>query len=288
MKKGIIVTVITVVAFLLVIILSSSIVVTQENEYTLIRQFGKVDRVIDEAGLSFKIPFMETVYTLPQEILLYDLAPSDVITGDKKTMICDCYVLWEITDALKFSQTLNSSVGNAESRIDTVVYNATKSVISSMTQEQVISGRSDMLQEAIITNIGTSMEQYGIAILEVETIKLDLPNDNKEAVYERMISERDNIAATYLAQGQAEAQKIMNQTDKEVAIMISEAEKEAEILRAEGEAEYMRILSEAYSDSGRADFYAYVRSLDAAKEALQGEDKTLILSPESPIAQIFY
>ena len=288
MKKGIIAVVITIVTFLLIITLGSSIVVTQENEYTLIKQFGKVDRVIEEAGLSFKIPFVESVYTLPKEILLYDLAPSDVITGDKKTMICDCYVLWEITDALKFSQTLNSSVGNAESRIDTVVYNATKSVISSMTQEQVISGRSDQLQDAIINNIGTSMEQYGIAILEVETIKLDLPNDNKEAVYERMISERDNIAATHIAQGQAEAQKIRNQTDKEVAIMISEAEKEAEILRAEGEAEYMRILSEAYSDESRADFYAYVRSLDAAKEALQGEDKTLILSPESPMAQIFY
>ncbi len=288
MKKGIIVTVIAIVAFLLVITLSSSVVVTQENEYTLIKQFGKVERVIDEAGLSFKIPFVESVYTLPKEILLYDLAPSDVITGDKKTMICDCYVLWEITDALRFSQTLNSSVGNAESRIDTVVYNATKSVISSMTQEQVISGRSDLLQDAIINNIGNSMEQYGIAILEVETIKLDLPNDNKEAVYERMISERDNIAATHIAEGQAEAQKIRNQTDKEVAIMISEAEKEAEILRAEGEAEYMRILSEAYSDQSRADFYAYVRSLDAAKEALQGENKTLILSPESPIAQIFY
>ncbi|MBO5324773.1 MAG: protease modulator HflC [Lachnospiraceae bacterium] len=288
MKKGIIAVVITIVTFLLIITLGSSIVVTQENEYTLIKQFGKVDRVIDEAGLSFKVPFVESVYTLPKEILLYDLAPSDVITGDKKTMICDCYVLWEITDALKFSQTLNSSVGNAESRIDTVVYNATKSVISSMTQEQVISGRSDMLQDAIINNIGSSMEQYGIAILEVETIKLDLPNDNKEAVYERMISERDNIAATHIAQGQAEAQKIRNQTDKEVAIMISEAEKEAEILRAEGEAEYMRILSEAYSDESRADFYAYVRSLDAAKEALQGEDKTLILSPESPMAQIFY
>ncbi|MBQ8246965.1 MAG: protease modulator HflC [Lachnospiraceae bacterium] len=288
MKKGIIAVVIAIVAFLLVITLSSSIVVTQENEYTLIKQFGKVDRVIDEAGLSFKVPFVESVYTLPKEILLYDLAPSDVITGDKKTMICDCYVLWEITDALKFSQTLNSSVGNAESRIDTVVYNATKSVISSMTQEQVISGRSDMLQEAIINNIGTSMDQYGIAILEVETIKLDLPNDNKEAVYERMISERDNIAATHIAEGQAEAQKIRNQTDKEVAIMISEAEKEAEILRAEGEAEYMKILSEAYADQSKAEFYAYVRSLDAAKEALQGEDKTLILSPDSPIAQIFY
>lgn len=288
MKKTISIIVGVIAAIFLIIILSSSMVVTHENEYTLVRQFGKIDRVIDTAGLSFKIPFVETVYQLPKEILLYDLAPSDVITSDKKTMICDCYVLWEITDALKFSQTLNSSIGNAESRIDTVVYNATKSVISSMSQEEVISGRSDLLQDAIINNIGTSMEQYGIAILEVETIKLDLPNDNKEAVYERMISERDNIAATHIAQGQAEAQKIMNLTDKEVAIMLSEAEKEAEILRAEGEAEYMRILSEAYSDGSRADFYAYVRSLEAAKEALKGEDKTLILSPNSPIAQIFY
>lgn len=288
MKKTISIVVGVIAVIFLIIILSSSMVVTHENEYTLVRQFGKIDRVIDTAGLSFKIPFVETVYQLPKEILLYDLAPSDVITSDKKTMICDCYVLWEITDALKFSQTLNSSIGNAESRIDTVVYNATKSVISSMSQEEVISGRSDLLQDAIINNIGVSMEQYGIAILEVETIKLDLPNDNKEAVYERMISERDNIAATHIAQGQAEAQKIMNLTDKEVAIMLSEAEKEAEILRAEGEAEYMRILSEAYSDGSRADFYAYVRSLEAAKEALKGEDKTLILSPNSPIAQIFY
>lgn len=288
MKKGITYTILAIVALLVVITLGSSIVVTQENEYTLIKQFGKVDRIIDEAGLSFKIPFMESTYTLPKEILLYDLSPSDVITSDKKTMICDCYVLWEITDALKFSQTLNTSITNAESRIDTVVYNAIKSVISSMSQEEVISGRSDLLQDAIIENIGTSMEQYGVAVLEVETIKLDLPNDNKEAVYERMISERDNIAATHVAEGNAEAQMIRNQTDKEVSIMLSEAEMQAEIIRAEGEAEYMNILSEAYADESRAEFYAYMRSLDAAKAALQGEDKILVLSPDSPLAQIFY
>ena len=220
--------------------------------------------------------------------MLYNLAPSDVITRDKKTMICDCYVLWEITDALKFAQTLNMSLGNAESRIDTVVYNATKNVISSMTQEEVISGRSDELQSAIIATIGTSVQQYGIHILEVETKRLDLPSDNKTAVYERMISERDNIAATYTAEGESEAKVIRNETDKKVAIMISNAEKDAEMLRAEGEGEYMRILSEAYSDESKAEFYDYQRSLEAAKEALRGENKTLILSKDSPLAQIFY
>ena len=225
---------------------------------------------------------------LPKKILHYDLASSDVITKDKKTMITDSYVLWQITDPLTFAKSLNSSVMNAENRIDAVVYNSIKTVIGTIEQNDVITSRDGELTEAIMESIGTAMDQYGLQILTVETKRLDLPSDNKTSVYERMISERDNIAATHIAQGQAEAQKIRNQTDKEVAIMISEAEKEAEILRAEGEAEYMRILSEAYSDESRADFYAYVRSLDAAKEALQGEDKTLILSPESPMAQIFY
>ncbi len=284
MKKTIIVIV---VALVCIITFGSSVVVTQEDEYTLIRQFSRVSRIVETAGLSFKIPFIETTYTLPNEILIYDLDSSDVITKDKKTMICDSYVLWQIDDSLKFSQTLNS-VTNAERRIDTVVFNATKNVISSMTQDEVISGRAGSLQSTILENIGTGMEQYGLSILEIETKRLDLPSDNKSAVYERMISERDNIAATYVAEGSAEAQLIQNQTDKEVAIKLSEAEKQAEILRAEGEAEYMRILSEAYGDESRADFYIYVRSLDAAKLSLQGGNKTLILSADSPIAQIFY
>lgn len=288
MKKSIPLIIILAVLLFVVVFGSSSMVVTNENEYTLVKQFGKIDRIIDTAGLSFRIPFVETTSTIPKEILLYNLAPSDVITRDKKTMICDCYVLWEITDALKFAQTLNMSLGNAESRIDTVVYNATKNVISSMTQEEVISGRSDELQSAIIATIGTSVQQYGIHILEVETKRLDLPSDNKTAVYERMISERDNIAATYTAEGESEAKVIRNETDKKVAIMISNAEKDAEMLRAEGEGEYMRILSEAYSDESKAEFYDYQRSLEAAKEALRGENKTLILSKDSPLAQIFY
>lgn len=267
---------------------ASSIVVTNEDEYSLIRQFGKVDHVVETAGVSFKIPFIQSVDTLPKNIQLYDLSSSDVITSDKKTMICDSYVLWRITDPLKFAQTLNSSIANAESRLNTTVYNSTKNVISSTTQEEVISGRDGELAAAIVANIGNTLDQYGIELLAFETKQLDLPSDNKAAVYERMISERDNIAATYTAEGSSEAQKIRNTTDKEVTVMISEAQKDAEILIAEGEAEYMRILSEAYSDGAKQDFYAFVRSLDALKNSMAGSDKTVILSPDSPIAQIFY
>ncbi len=274
--------------FVLLILGASSIVITQENEYSLIRQFGKIDHVVSEAGISFKIPFIQSVDTLPRQTLLYDLSPSDVITSDKKTMICDSYILWHIVDPVKFAQTLNFSITNAESRLDPIVYNSTKTVISSISQDDVISGRNGTLSELIITNIGDSLEQYGIELLSYETKKLDLPNDNKTAVFERMISERGNIAATYTAEGNSEAQIIRNTTDKEVTVMLSEAEKDAEILIAEGEAEYMRILSEAYNSESKQDFYSFVRSLDALKISMQGGNKTVILSPDSPIAQIFY
>ena len=282
MKIGILIGVSAVV-----IAVGASVTVTQQNEYKLIRQFGKVDRVISSSGISFKIPFIESTQSLPKETLLYDLAASDVITKDKKTMISDSYVLWKISDPLKFAQTLNSSVESGESRINTAVYNATKNAISSMSQDQVITSRDGELSDMVMEAIGTNMDQYGIELLKFETKQLDLPDDNKEAVYERMISERDNIAATYKAEGNSEAKVIRNKTDKEVAIQISDAKKQAEILEAEGEQEYMKILAQAYGEEDRSEFYSFVRSLDALKTSMKGEDKTVILSADSPIAQIF-
>ena len=270
-----------------VVAVGASVTVTQQNEYKLIRQFGKVDRVISSSGISFKIPFIESTQSLPKETLLYDLAASDVITKDKKTMISDSYVLWKISDPLKFAQTLNSSVESGESRINTAVYNATKNAISSMSQDQVITSRDGELSDMVMEAIGTNMDQYGIELLKFETKQLDLPDDNKEAVYERMVSERDNIAATYKAEGNSEAKVIRNKTDKEVAIQISDAQKQAEILGAEGEQEYMKILAQAYGEEDRSEFYSFVRSLDALKTSMKGEDKTVILSADSPIAQIF-
>ena len=281
-KIGILIGVSAVVAAV-----GASVTVTQQNEYKLIRQFGKVERVISSSGISFKIPFIESTQSLPKETLLYDLAASDVITKDKKTMISDSYVLWKISDPLKFAQTLNSSVENGESRINTAVYNATKNAISSMSQDQVITSRDGELSDMVMEAIGTNMDQYGIELLKFETKQLDLPDDNKEAVYERMISERDNIAATYKAEGNSEAKVIRNKTDKEVAIQISDAKKQAEILEAEGEQEYMKILAQAYGEEDRSEFYSFVRSLDALKTSMKGEDKTVILSADSPIAQIF-
>lgn len=276
-----------IIGIAVVALAGASVTVTQQNEYKLIRQFGKVDRVISEPGISFKIPFIESTQSLPKETMLYDLAASDVITKDKKTMISDSYVLWRIQDPLKFAQTLNCSLESSESRINTAVYNATKNVISSLSQDQVITSRDGELSEQVMDAIGDNMEQYGVQLIKFETKRLDLPDDNKAAVYERMISERDNIAATYTAEGNSEAKVIRNTTDKDVTIQISDAKKQAEILEAEGEQEYMKILAQAYGEEERSEFYSFVRSLDALKASMKGGNKTIILSSDSPIAQIF-
>ena len=280
--------IIAVVAVLAIMIINSGMVVTYPNEYTVIKQFGRIESIRQEPGLSMKIPFIQTAEKIENEVLLYDLAVSDVMTKDKKSMIADCFVLWKIEDPYKYTQTLSAQKSNAEFRIDTITYNSLKNVISSLSQEEVISGRDGELAKAIQDNIGDTLEQYGIELLAVETKSLDLPDENKNAVYERMISERNNIAATYQAEGQEEAKEISNNTNAEIIVMQSEADAQAEEIIAKGEAEYMRILSEAYSDPEKADFYIFLRSLDAAKATMTGNNKTLIIDETSPIAQIFY
>ena len=287
MKKTLKIAVPIVIILLIVSIMGGCFVITQQNEYTIVKQFGAVVKIIDRPGLSIKLPFMQTTSTLPKTEMLYDLAVSDVITSDKKSMVADSFVLWRISDPLKFIQSLSGNLGNAEYRIDTVVYNSLKTVISSMKQEDVISGRDGELADRIMKNVGNTFEKYGITVLAIETKRIDLPDENKSAVYERMISERGNIAASFAAEGDAEAKRIRNEADKSVQITISEANAAAEKLKAEGEAEYMRILSEAYDTPAEADFYEFMRALDMATASMKGGNKTLVVSSDSPIAKVF-
>ena len=287
MKKGIKLSIPVLIVILALLLSSGFFVTTHQNEYTIVRQFGAVVKIVDEPGLTVKIPFIQSTSTLPKTEMLYDLAVSDVITSDKKSMVADSFVLWRIDDPLKFIQTLSGNIANAEYRIDTVVYNSLKTVISSMKQEEVISGRDGLLAQRIMDNVGNTFDNYGIALLAIETKRIDLPDENKSAVYERMISERDNIAASYAAEGAAEAKQIRNEADKSVSITLSEANALAEKLKAEGEAEFMRILSEVYDTPEEADFYEFMRALDMAEKALTDGDKTLVVSSDSPIAKVF-
>ena len=273
---------------LVVVVSGASLVVTYPDECKLIRQFGEIVRVVDTPGISFQIPFVQTSSSVPRELQIYDIPKSDVITKDKKSMIADAFVLWKISDPILFTRHLNGQVAQAQSRISASVFSSMKSVISNMDQSEIIENRNGKLALDIRSNIGDSLDGYGIEVLAVETKSLDMPDDNKQAVYDRMISERNNIAASYTAQGNSSAQKIKNDTTKEVSVMKSGALADAEKIKAEGEAQYMQILSHAYNDTSKADFYNFVRSLDAAKTALKNGNNTLILDKDSPMAQIFY
>lgn len=284
--KGIVIALLVVLTALL--IFSSVTYVVNQGEYAVVKQFGKVVQIESEPGLKFKVPVIQSVETLPNKELIHDLPISEVITKDKQTMVADCFALWRITDPQKFISSLNGSMPNATSRIEVLVYNAMKNEMSSRTQAEIISDRTGKLASDITEVAKPNFSQYGIELIAVETKHLDLPYDNKESVYNRMISERANISAGHTAEGEKEAKMIKSETDKQVAIMIAEARAQAEQLMAEGEAEYMKILSDAYNDPSKAEFYEFVRALDAAKASLSNGENVLVLDKDSPLVAVFY
>ena len=263
------------------------VVVTYPDEFVVIQQFGEIKSITQQPGVSFKLPFVQTVRYVPNNIRIYDIPISDVITQDKKTMVADSFVLWRVSDPTRFIRTLSGNIQSAELRIGNISYNSMKNVISQLPQTEIISGR-DTLAIKIFDNIGDTLDQYGVDLIGIETKHLDLPDDNKHAVYTRMISERNNIAASYQAEGEEEARKIRTETDMSVSIMLSQADAAAAEIIAEGEQTYMEIMAEAYSEPAKAEFYSFVRALDAAKASLGGGETTLILTPDSPLAQVFY
>ena len=288
MKKKIGGVLLGVLIFLGLIVLSNCFYTVEPNQYAAVREFGRIVKIESEPGLKFKTPFIQNVQKVSSATKLYDVPISDVITKDKKSMIADNYVLWKVVDPTKYIRTLDAIDARAEERIEAAVYNALKNVISSMTQDEVIEARGERLTQLLTTEANSDIGDYGIVVITAEIKALDLPDDNKAAVYTRMISERQNIAASFTAQGEAEAQKIRNETDREVTVMLANANKNAEILAAEGEAEYMKILKEAYNTEEKADFYNYIRSLDALKASLAGGNKTILLDKDSELARILY
>ena len=285
MKKKIILAIVAVLIFVGV---SESMFVLDKGEYGIVKQFGEVVAIYDEPGMKMKVPFVQSVDTLPNKVLVYDLPISEVITKDKQTMVADSFAMWRISDPKKFISSLNGSITTATGRIEYLVYNAMKNEISSRTQNEVVSDRTGELARDITETARPNFSQYGIELLSVETKHLDLPYDNKESVYKRMIAERNNISATYAAEGEKEATIITNEAAKDAAVLLATAKAQAEQLRAEGEAEYMKILSEAYNNSSKAEFYEFVRSLEAAEKSLAQNGNVLILNQDSPLVELFY
>lgn len=277
--------VIRLIAILAIFLVSNMMYVLEPNESALVKQFGRVVSEQSSPGVYFKVPFIQTVTYTNMAEHLYDLEASDVITSDKKTMIADCYAIWRVTDPLKFYQSLASSSKTAESRIDVAVYNSMKNVISSTPQTEVINGKDGSLNATILENVN-GIDSYGINVNDVEVKLLDLPEDNKQSVYDRMISERNVISARYTAEGQQQAKEITNDVESTVRVMLSDANTRAAELEAEGDAEYYQILAEAYNSSEDArSFYEFIIGLNALKNSL-AEGGTIVIDENNPLYSV--
>ena len=286
MKKTIWIGII--VAVVLIITLSS-VYTLEENQYACTFRFSEIVNTETEAGLHFKIPFIDSVKYFNKATQLYDIPPSAVITSDKQNMTVDCYILWNIQDPQQFYRALGTT-SVAEDRLDAITYTALKIALGNLKQSDIINmndgGERNDIYQSITTTVNNQAKAYGIEVEDVKIKRFDLPESNQNAVYTRMISERNQMAEKYTANGNYEASKIINDVDKQVNIIISNAEAEAAKLEAEGEAEYMRLLAEAYNTKDKQSFYEFILALDSLKASLTGENKTIILDQNSDLAKV--
>ena len=281
--------IILVAVLILLLVLVNSAYIVEENQFACTVRFSEIIGTADTAGLHFKLPFVDSVKYFSKATQFYDIPPSEVLTSDKQNMTADCYVLWRIEDPKKFYQTLGTT-GMAEQRLDAITYNELKTVMGTLAQADIINmedgaERND-IYEGINAKVDTQASPYGITVEDVKIKRFDLPQSNENAVYSRMISERNQMAEKYTADGNYDASIIRNDVDKQVNIIISNAQAEAAKLEAEGEAEYMRMLADAYDSADKKDFYEFTIALDALKKSLTGDEKTIILDADSALAQI--
>ena len=276
-------------ALIVLMVLSGCFFTVAEDEYACTVRFSKIISTTADAGLHFKLPFIDSVKYFTKATQLYDIPPSEVLTSDKHNMTVDCYILWSISDPKLFYQTLGST-STAEQRLDALTYNELKTVMGTLAQSDIINMEDGAKRNDIYSNIASDVDRlartYGIRVEDVKIKQFDLPESNLNAVYNRMISERNQMAEKYTADGNYEASIIRNNVDKQVNIIVSDAEAEAAKLVAEGEGEYMRMLAAAYDSDDKKDFYEFTLALDALKSSLDGTEKTVILDGNSSLAQI--
>ena len=286
MKKGII---IGIIVLALVIVAGNCVYTVAEDEFACTFRFSEIVKTDTQSGLHFKVPFIDTVEYFSKATQLYDIPPSEVLTSDKQNMTVDCYILWSISDPQQFYRALGTTA-KAEERLDALAYNTLKTAMGTLAQADIINmndgAERNEIYESITTSVNAQAKSYGIAVEDVKIKQFDLPESNLNAVYNRMISERVQMAEKYTAEGSYEANLIRNDVDKQVNILISNAEAEAAKLEAEGEAEYMRLLAEAYDTPEKKEFYEFTLALDALKASLTGEEKTVILDADSELGKI--
>jgi len=269
MKKG---TLLIILIAVILFLANLSLFIVDETKQAIVLQFGKPIRAIKEPGLNWKVPFIQNVVFFEDRLLVYDAAPTEIITKDKKTLIVDNYARWKIIDPLEFLQTVHDLIG-AQARLDDIIYSELRVDLGLFDMSEIVSERREGIMKRVTEISNEKANTYGIQIIDVRIKRVDLPPENEKYIFDRMRAERERIAKQYRAEGQEESAKIIAETEREKTVILAEAYKTAQNLKGEGEAEAIKIYAESFNQD--PEFYKFYRTLEAYRKTFK--DKTTVL-----------
>ena len=270
--------------FIVVIVAYSAVFTVQQTEQALVVRFGKPVDIATEPGLHFKAPFIDTVIPVDKRILDLENPSQEVIASDQKRLVVDAFARYRIKDALRFYQSVGS-IQAANLQLTTLLNAALRRVLGEVTFIQVVRDEREALMGRIRDQLDHEADGYGIQVVDVRIRRADLPEQNSQAVYQRMQTERQREAAEFRAQGDQKAQEIRSNADREATVIVAEANSKGEQTRGEGDAERNRLFAEAYGKD--PDFFAFYRSMTAYENGLKSSDTRFLLKPDSNFFRYF-
>jgi modulator of FtsH protease HflC len=271
----------------LLIFIFTNVFIVKQGEYKVIRQFGEVVRIVKDPGLNYKVPFIQSVTTLPKYQLTYDVTQAEINTKDKKRILIDNYAIWRIEDPKKMISNARTLEG-AESRMEEFIYSVVRSELGQLDYDEIINDEKSSrgsLNDRVTEKVNELLAggNYGVVVTDVRMKRTDLPAENELSVFTRMISERESKAQEYLSMGDAEKNRVVAQTDREVQEIIAKATADAETIRGEGEGEAAKVYNQSFTKD--PEFYTMFRTLESYKKTINGET-VIVLPSDSPYARM--
>lgn len=261
-----------------------SLFIVHQNEQVLVLEFGKPTRVIQQPGLHWKIPFVETVDYFDKRILDMDSQPQEVTASDQKRLVVDAFTRYRIVDPLKFYQTVRDE-RMVRSRLGPIVESSIRRILGASTFQELVRDKREDLMKRIAKLVNDEGKEFGLEVVDVRIKRADLPEQNSKSVYDRMRAERQREAAEFRAQGAAEANRIKATADREATVINAEATRKGEVLRGEGDAERNKVFAEAFGRD--PDFFGFYRSMQAYEAGMKAGDTRMLLSPDSEFFRYF-
>jgi len=270
------------VVVLLIVVYNLFTFTVDETKKAAVLRFGEIVKLAEEPGLYFKIPFVQSVKYLEDRVLNYDIQPRDILTADQKRLIIDNYAIWRVGDPKLFIEATRGRLLNAQSRIDDIVYSDLRNILAKHTLNEIVSAkRLEYLQQ--VTELSRDkLGKFGIVLIDVRIKRADLPTEIEKAVFSRMRSERERIAAQLRAEGEEKAKQTTSSADKDKEIILADARKEAEKIMGEGDAQALETYANAYNQD--PEFYRFWRTLESYKTALK-DGSRIVLSTDSDYLQ---